>query len=350
MRIRAAALAGSALIAAVLAMQTHAPAAVTPTLPVASNLDVWLCPAVESADLLDLYRHPERWPESRSRLKVMKFAAMQLEPGKPGINTYDALNAVGAFSKLRAWGIRIASEEGAIKEWDCSGQEAAKVTARNVESVARAGGRLDLVAMDEPAVAGTLLCKLSLDEVASRTAAYAEAVRSSVQVQRTGTAPMIGDIEPYPFLSAEALENWLGMLERHGFVPAFLHIDVDIGGLAAHPGADMTRDLRSLARFMKDREIPLGVIFWSGHDPMATDREYFEATMDFARRIKHAIGQPQQSIFESWIHRSPPGCSGVPAGAPCPTKTIPLNLPDEGADIFSHTRLINQAMRLLAGS
>lgn len=74
-----------------------------------------------------------------------------------------ALAGVEAFLRLREWSIRLAVPEGAVKEWDCTGVEAAKIAASHVANVHSAGGALSIIAMDEPLVSGTKACMLSLD-------------------------------------------------------------------------------------------------------------------------------------------------------------------------------------------
>jgi hypothetical protein len=324
----------------------------------AGNPDVWIGPDNDTPDLLDMFRQPQEWPKARSRIKVMKFGFQQLELGFAGPNTFADLKRVDAFRKLRAWGIGIASEEGAVKEWDCTGLKAAIVSERHIGNVAAAGASIDLIAMDEPLIAGARSCSQSVDQTAARTVAYINAVRTSDAVGKAGHAPAFGDIEAYPADSVATLENWTLALKRQGFTPAFFHLDIAGHYLSLHPEFDMPRDVRLLADFFAGQHIPFGIIFWSGVDELGSDKDYYDDTMIFVRTIKAAIGQPDQSIFQSWITRAPAGCKGpgpacqaskcTPSDGPlCGKRTIPLDLPESGQAIYSQTRLVDDAMAVL---
>src|SRR5439155_2054519 len=79
--------------------------------------DVWLSPDAYTPDMLNLFRHPELWARARERVGVFKFAPPQVDPGITAVrNSYAALKGVDALTSLRRWGIKIATEEGAIKE------------------------------------------------------------------------------------------------------------------------------------------------------------------------------------------------------------------------------------------
>jgi hypothetical protein len=81
--------------------------------------------------------------------------------------------------------------------------------------------------------------------------------------------------------------------------------------------------------------------------------------MDLAGRVKAAIGQPDQAVFQSWVTRSPIACSRSepacakqpcsPADPPyCGEKSIPLNLPDDDPAAFTQTRLVRDVLGLLS--
>jgi hypothetical protein len=320
--------------------------------------DVWMSPVADTPDLLDLFRRPELWARARERVGTFKFAPPQANPGVTKVrNSYAALKGADAFAALRQWGIRIATEEGAVKEWDCSGTaQAPLATAGHIANIAAANAALQVVAMDEPLVSGKGPCALSVDEIAKRTAAYVAAVKASKEAQAAG-APEFGDIEPYPSMTPPILIEWVKALEAHGFKPAFLHIDINVHYLDVHPEIRLGDDLRTLARFFRDAGIPLGVIFWSGYDPLNSDHAYYDHVMDLAVRVKAAIGTPDQAVIQSWVTRSPIACSRSetecakqpcsPADPPyCGEHSIPLNLPDNDPAAFTQTRLVRDVLAL----
>src|SRR5206468_9316998 len=115
---------------------------------------VWLSSDCSAPDMLDLFRHPELW--ARERVGVFKFVPPHVDPRiAAGRNSYAGLKESGAFALLRQWGIRVAVEEGPVKEWDCTGtKQAAPATIGHIADIAAAGAALQVVAMDEPLVSG----------------------------------------------------------------------------------------------------------------------------------------------------------------------------------------------------
>ncbi len=65
--------------------------------------------------------------------------------------------------------------------------------------------------------------------------------------------------------------------------------------------------------------------------------EQWSFTIEFIQEVKSAIGEPEQSIFQSWREypRQPL------------TRRIPINLPEDDPSIYSHTRLINDGLDIL---
>jgi hypothetical protein len=326
----------------------------------ADAMSVWFAPNNESPDLLDLFRKPELWARTRKLVNVFQLAGQQASGSRVfKTNNYADLTAVNAFQTLRAWHIPLALEMGALKEWDCTGQRAAAATVRLLDNVRKASGRVQYIAMDEPLVATRRVCNLSMDDAASRTADYINSVRAGDSAG-SGDAPIsVGDVEPYPFFKVPDLERWVDMVQQAKGKLDFFHLDINVNAIDVRRDVDMTRDIKDLYAFTQSRQIPFGVIFWSGYNPLNSDKLYFEDTMKFVGRVHQAIGAPDQAIFESWITRSPVSCSISSEAckrAPCTAedpdycggKSIPVNLPDDRPDIFSHTRLISQGVQLLA--
>jgi hypothetical protein len=323
--------------------------------------DVWFSPDDETPDLLDMFRHPELWAQARGQIGVFKFGPANVSPKATGPgNSYAGLKGIDAFAKLHTWGIKIAVEEGAIKPWDCTGRRAAQITANHIVTLAAAKAALQLVAMDGPLRSGQTRCGLSLEETANRTAAYVGAVTMSKEAGAAGATPIFGDIEPYPATSLATLIDWTRALERHGFKPAFLHLDINLHYVDVHPEIPLDADLRALSSFLHKAGIPLGVIFWGGYDPLNSDRAFYDHVLAQARRIKGAIGRPDQVIIQSWDTRSSIGCPRAdaacarfpctPADPPyCGKKSIPMNLPEQGPAAFTQTRLVSDVLVILNG-
>jgi hypothetical protein len=325
---------------------------VLPASVLARDNEVWFSPNDASPDYLELFTQPERWSQARAQVDVFKFGPKQLMPqAKVKRNSYQDLQSVEAFKKLHDWGIKLASEEPAIKEWDCTGRKTPRVTMDHLQAAKMAGGNIDIIALDEPLSSGQRRCNLSLEESARRTAEYFRSVKSFA-----GDLT-IGDIEAYPAFSEADLERWVEAIVAAGFTPAFLHLDINQHLVDARPGVRMSADLQELRKFLRHKNIPLGVIAWSGYDPLNSDKLYYDHAMKLVRDVNSAIGRPDQFIFQSWITRSAESCAESnkeclswpcsPTDPPyCGEKSIPINLPDRDPQSYSHTRLIHDALEV----
>ena len=82
--------------------------------------------------------------------------------------------------------------------------------------------------------------------------------------------------------------------------------------------------------------------------------------MRWVGRVHATFGTPDEIIFQSWILRSSPRCSDTdpacyadklhctPEDPPgCGQKDVPINLPENDLNIYSHTRLINEGLVIL---
>jgi hypothetical protein len=176
-------------------------------------------------------------------------------------------------------------------------------------------------------------------------------------------AIQFGDIEAYPSVSKQQVYSWVDALKREGFVPNFLHFDPNVQFIDLHPEVDPRSDFQDLKRDLKQQGISFGIIYWSGHDPIATDKAYFLRTLNWAHRVRDWIGRPDQAIIQSWVVRSSNTCarsdaSCLPSRYPCEIgdpaycgkKSVPLNLPEAGSEVFSHTRLVNEIVSVLKGN
>jgi hypothetical protein len=294
---------------------------------------VWFAPNLASEDMLDLFTRPEEWPSARSNVTVFKFYASQIladETGCPecGPNRFPSFTSVSAFSRLAGWGIAIALEVPAIKDWGCRAAVTAPMALEAIARVQAGGGSVRYLAMDEP-LAGGDACGYTQAESAAQTAAFVRAVRSAhPEVE-------IGDIEPYPLHAVQDLASWLQALSLEQVSLSFLHLDVDRVH-ADRLALDVADDLVSMRDACRAQGVPFGVILWGADG--TTDQTYFEDVLDWTRRVASALGRPEQTIFQSW------------AVAPDGSRTVPLNLPEKDPAVFSHTRLIDEGLTILGGA
>ncbi len=300
--------------------------------PVPSDL-VWFGPNMGSTDFPELFSKPEEWSEARARIDVFKFHQRNVIPGPCqlcGDNYLDAFVNVQAFKNLKDWGIATGIDVGALKEYGCGKVEFrdANFTIQNIESN---GGSVSFLVMDEPylggewAPAGSQPCQFSMDQSADATSGFMKRVKT------TYAKILVGDTEPYPYFSVTELEQWILALEERGATPAFFHLDVDFWRVRVER-QDVAADLKSLSEFFNEHGIPFGVIMTADWN-VKSNRTYFDSTMEWIRTVNEAVGKPQQVVFNSWLGPAPSGLH-----------EIPVNLPENEASIFSHTRLIIEGL------
>jgi hypothetical protein len=317
---------------------------------------VWFTPGDDTPDLLRLFSSPESWENTRRHVNVFMLGPRHFEPApKPETNSLQDLIRVGAFVKLNSWGIKLASEEGAVKEWDCTGNKTADVTLGHIQNLRNSGANLDLVAIDESLVSGIHACNLPLAAIAENTLNYIDKVHEGAARLKT-KLPAIGDTEPYPGLTVDTLISWVELLGQHKDSISFFHLDIDLNYLHVHPEINALQDLEKLQKVLHVHGIPFGIIIWSGHDPVPDDEQYYKDAMELVALVKSLSEPPEQLIFESWVTRASLQCrlnaSACHANSCskqdptyCGLKSVPLNLPEDGEHDFSHTRLIFDSLK-----
>jgi len=292
---------------------------------------VWFAPDLGSVDLLDLFAHPEAWRQARASTDVFEFYVQQLVAERrsqcPECGPNVLLNLLGvyAFHRLHYWRMGIAVEAGALKEFDCEGATTAEAARLAIGNVRGGGATVRYLSMDNPMVAIDT-CGLDLGEAAARTARFAKRMRTAYPELA------VGESEPYPAFGVDTIERWIGALRANGYVPAFLHLDVDRRHAAAIR-ADLATDLRAMRSACESQGIPFGVILWG--ETSESDQAYYDSVRAWASTVDAAVGQPSHTIFQSWAMTAD--------GA----FTVPRNLPETEA--YTHTRLINDGLRLLSG-
>jgi hypothetical protein len=284
-----------------------------------------------SPDLIEMLQEPQRWRAAALSTDVFKFYERQLLADAPSDcpecrgNIFPQLARASAFNRLEDWGLRIGIEVGAIKSWGCVPSATLPLAMKAVRRVESRRAVVSLLALDEPLL-GAESCQLSLEEAAIQTAGFAREARRGRPHLR------VGDIEPYPYLSAPLLLSWVSTLRQNGFTPDFFHLDVD-RAYAGRIGADVPSDLALLRASLEGQGIPFGVIFWSENGE--SDQAYFADVMGWVETVRIAIGEPSHSVFQSWAV-SPEGRLDIPA-----------NLPSNSD--YSHVRLLGDGLTALRG-
>ena len=294
---------------------------------------VWYAPNMGSVDFPDLFAEPALWETARQQVDVFKYYGNTVS-GFPydigGNNVLSTFVDVGAFEKLYQWDIAVALEAGAVKFFACEAQSWADYTNLGIDNIEANGGRVSFIAMDEPLLGGQLVedgqsCGYTMEETAAVVATYMDLVHQA------HPDVVIGTTETIPPQTADEVAQWLLVLEQAGAKPAFLHVDVEIALGVEDMG--FVAELGELRNFAESLGIPVGFILTADLAAADSDQGYFMSVMDWANSLASSLGRPTHLVFQSWIGPAPSGLH-----------EMPVNLPDNDPTLYSHTRLILDAL------
>ncbi len=342
---------------------------------------VWFSPNAASVDMLEMFTEPEKWDLARARIDVFKFTtghvgsggwSCHVNPAQTcGMNYLENLVNVDAFTKLGQLGIDIVIESffaGPIMSVDpveCSTDQhvynlSLSGSINVIQNVEANGGIVRYLAMDEPirkwlpayyyiftGQTDPRPCLVdSLEMLADHVAAYI------LQMQSWFPSIPIGHIELYPEVSVDMFKEWIIAMEARCVSLPFLHLDVNGPRIDQYIAfgldIDLAADLAELKSFLEARGIAFGVIFtdiyWNSQiwEPDEyDDQTYYNGTIDWVNTVEATGVEPDHVIFQSWVFPFYTTGSGP--------KEIPINLPEDDPSIYSHTRLINEALSIIAG-
>jgi hypothetical protein len=289
-----------------------------------------------SVDFPELFSQPERWERTREQVDVFKFSGNTVS-GFPydigGPNVLSMFIGVRAFERLHEWGIAVAVETGAVKFFACEAQSWADYTNLGIDNVEANGGRVSFVSMDEPLLGGQLVengqtCGYTMEDTAEVVATYMDLVHQA------HPEVIIGTIETIPPQTADEVAQWLVVLEEAGAKPAYLHLDVEVAFGIDDPG--FVAELGELSDFAERRGIPVGFILTADLAAADSDEGYFRSVLEWSQSLATRLGRPSHVVFQSWIGPAPSGLH-----------EMPVNLPDDDPQVFSHTRLILEGLEVL---
>ena len=350
--------------------------------PQSQQSEIWFTPNLASVDLLDLFSSPQQWESARSRIDVFKFDAGHVGTAgwscdtipteTCGPNHIGNFVAADAFAKLGLWGIDIAIESffaGPVMSVDpiqCStSNHVYSLTLSGsinvIQSVEDNGGTVRCLAMDEPMFqwlpayyytqtgqTDPRPCLVdSIGVLADHMAAYLQ------QMEVWFPEIPIGQIDLYPEVSVDMFKDWIIALEARGVSIPFLHLDVNGPRVDQYIGLgfdiDLAADFAELKSFLNARGIEFGVIitdvYWNSQlwEPGSyTDQTYYDRTMAWVNTVDATNVELDHIIFQSWV--KPYYTTG--AGP----KEVPVNLPEDDPSVYSHTRLINDALDAVVGA
>jgi hypothetical protein len=206
------------------------------------------------------------------------------------------------FSELRRRGVRVAFQTGGMTPSATCGRNVEGYGGKNMvhlaARVARLGGELDYIAMDEPAFyghvySGRSACHSQIADIARDVATNVAAVKAIFPRLQ------IGDIEPVHPSPDDRLTadyaRWADAFRAATGTPlSFLQSDVQWKTAWREP-------LERLAAALRARHIPLGVIY-NGNSGDASDTAWVANAEAHYRAVEDDPRiMPDQAVFMSWV-------------------------------------------------
>jgi hypothetical protein len=236
-----------------------------------------------SADYMKLFSGTD------TDLTFRGIAIFKLYPQFVGWATDTELGQI--FTELKRRRVALALEAGMLTATEQCGKGiegfGGDVTPKLAARIARLGGDLAYIAMDEP-IGGVNKCHMDM-AVAARDAAH-----NIAAVKAMFPSVRVGDIESLP-PSPEMIVKWVEAYRAATGVPlAFFHADIGW----THP---WQVPLEKLATAIHARQIPFGVII-NGANNAPSDEAWIAQAEAHLRAIESDPKiRPDQLVFQSWV-------------------------------------------------
>jgi len=251
-------------------------------------------PFIGSSDFMGLFIPDADWSVAASHLQVFKLYGEWVADA-----TNDQLAV--AISDIRRRGLLLGVEAGPLDADEGCGADTEGFGGSDgglliADRIQRAGGTLDLIALDEPYYYGAVFdgpnaCHWSAEKVAGEVGDFIDLMRSRFP------DVVVGDTEPTPQpVEVGTLTNWLETFRQvNGYDLAFLHLDIDWSR------TDWPSMVGQLVDFGRDFGVPVGMIYiGNGSDP--TDQVDVEVMGERVLRLENENGiLPDHVLFQSWV-------------------------------------------------
>jgi hypothetical protein len=249
---------------------------------------------IGSEDFMDLFVPDAPWSAAESHLHVFKLYGEWV-----AYHATDAelRQAVGA---IRDRGLALAVEAGPLDPpAECgqgiegfAGTDEGRLIARRVLD---AGGRIDLIALDEPLFFASIYdgpgaCRWDADRVAAEVGEFIGVMRESFP------DILIGDTEPLAGASnPSTYTGWLETFRRvNGYDLAFLHMDIDWGR------PTWPAQVKTIEDFGRTFGVPVGIIY-TGNFQDPDDEAWLSIAGERVLRYEDQTGgRPEHVLFQSW--------------------------------------------------
>ena len=204
------------------------------------------------------------------------------------LNNWAGLKAAGVFAKLRALGIGLGIEGGAVKPEDPFAESNTNSLETMFKRVEEAGGVVDYISMDEPLTSGQKLRQTPQAVAASVSKFIAKSKELRPEVK-------VNWIEAFPQVSlAEMQAFWNALTVK----PDGIHFDI------AWKELRTANDAAAAINFAKSINLTYGIIINSTEDPVTTDEQHDVSVRASAQRAWAIAPDMPHVIVQSWAFRT----------------------------------------------
>jgi len=251
-------------------------------------------PFIGSSDFMGLFIPNADWSVAASHLQVFKLYGEWVAYGATD------QQLATAIADIRRRGLLLAVEAGPLDPQGCgsgiesfAGSDEGRLIA---DRIAKAGGVLDLIALDEPYYFGSIYdapnaCHWSAEKVAAEVGRYIDLMGSRFP------DVVVGDTEPTPHpVQVSTYSEWLETFRAvNGYDLAFLHLDVDWSR------TEWPSMVEELVAFGNEFGVPVGMIY-IGNAADPSDQVDIEVMGERVLRLEDENGvHPVHILFQSWV-------------------------------------------------
>ena len=252
--------------------------------------------------------HPEQWEKLRPYVGALLVTTNWIRRSYPDDNDLKA-----AMQKLRQLNMPIEIEVGALKEWGKTGEGTYRAQTQEWDRILQSGGNVISFAMDEPFIASREYMKISrenngdMEFAAEETAVFIELVRKNYP------GILIGDIEAFPYFSADELIQWIDLLQSklkaRGLSGLdFFRVDTNWPNFVVGNTDETWQDLKKIENHCRSINLPISVIYWAADYGNPRFEGYYDDRTWYVGIMRMAYdyniwngGNPDQLCIESWV-------------------------------------------------
>ena len=254
-----------------------------------------------------MIERPEEWANLRPHVGALLFTAGWLNKQYPDD---DELKA--AMASLRKLGIPIELEVGALKEWAKTGERTYHAQTKEWDRIIQAGGDVRWFAMDEPFINSREHQKVTRENDRDLLFAVEETAVFMELVRKNYPDILIGNIEGFPYLSADELIRFIDLLQARLKEKGvrgldFFRVDTNWMNFVARNIEGDWNDLKKIEHHCRRIGLPFSVIYWAAsyggaqERGTADDRTWYVGMMQMAYDYDFMHGRPDQYVIESWV-------------------------------------------------